>query len=147
MKQIIKYQSDDGTEFYDEDLCIEHELITDEINAWVSQLPEKPNLDGCAFENGAGYVQHAEEMFMRVRSELCEIANRLCPHPWFEQTIEKGLAAHSSNAGRIIGEIQNKALQKAWHRIECTDKMFREWGQPYFANHPQNAEQVCLNPQ
>jgi len=145
METITKYKAFDGREFIDADECAKYEAVSERIINTVAQLGEQPELPGCGFANGDGYLQHEEETFMRVRNGLCEIAYEISPHRWFKETIEKGLEAHESWAGRIISEIGNRSLDKAWHRIACTDSQFREWGQPYYASHPEQAKQVRLN--
>lgn len=145
METITKYKAFDGAEFLDADECLKHELLSKRVIDIINQLGELPNLPGCGFQNGGGYLQHDKNTFMKVRNELCEIANEISPHKWFKETIEKGLDAHPSWAGRIIGEISNKALRNAWHRIECTDDQFREYGQPYFVRNPDDVKQVKLN--
>ena len=57
------------------------------------------------------------------------------------------------NAGEIMPDIVSPLsatvffppLERAWGRIACIDKQFREWGQQYFANNPSEGKQVRLN--
>lgn len=143
MKTLTKYQADDGTEFANEADCITHESLCAEVDALMNLLPQKPDLPGCAFENGGGYIQHDEATFLAVRKGLLEIANRISPHKWFDQSIADP-DIDPSWAGRIIGECC-PPVERAWRRIGCIDTRFREWGQPYYRTHPHKAEQIQLN--
>lgn len=143
METITKYKSVDGIEFSDEAACAKYEATKAIIDGVMALLPAKPDLPGCEFENGAGFIQHDRETFTKVRRRLLEIANAEFPHKWFEQSMADD-NANASWAARLIGEGNNRALDRAWHRIYCTDAELREWGQPYYAMHPNDAKQVCL---
>lgn len=146
MKTITKYQAFDGREFFDESECYKHEDISNQANEAISKLDKAPDM-GCSFSNGMGYIQHEKLCFMLVRENLLEIAKLLTDHKWIQQAIDEGLSVDSSWPGRIIGELANKSLNDAWHRVSCTDDNFREWGQPYYKINPHKAEQVQLNQQ
>jgi len=146
MKQVIKYQAFDGTEFVDDEECQKYEKFERTILEIASQLPSRPEDDGCAFSNGAGYIQHEALTVVKVRNELLRKAQELSKHKWFQETIDSKSFVHPSWAGRIIGELSSRALNAAWDRISCIDKQCREWGQPYFVEHSTEAENKCLNP-
>lgn len=145
VKEITKYQADDGREFKTKEDCLAHELLCDKVAGIVSNLPDKPENDGCSFANGGGYLQHEKHALVSAKKALLSLANEISPHKWFVQSIEDD-TAHSSWAGRIIDDSEKLApINKAWYRIMCVDEQFREWGQPYFANNPNKAKQVRLN--
>jgi len=138
VKTVTKYEATDGAQFDNMQDCIAHEDLCKEIDSIMSTLPVRPNNPhNCDFENGHGYVQHKAEVFYDVREKLLNIANRIYKHKWFDQSI-KDKSVHPGWAGRIIGET-SRPLSKAWYRIMCTDKKFREWGQPYYADNPEQA--------
>ncbi len=143
MKEIIKYVADDGLEFDDRAKCESYEAICARVQSLMSRLPAKPELPGCGFENGGGYVQHDPEVARAVRRGLLEIANEIMPHHWFTQSIEDE-TVHPSWPGRMIGEMSERCLSSAWQRFMCMTPDFREYGQPYFASHPQEAKDICL---
>lgn len=145
MQTITKYQAFDGREFFDADECQKYENFAERVTLLMKPLGDKPDLPGCEFENGGGYLQHDGDTFLKVRNALLELAKEQIKHRWIQETIDKGMEVHSSYAGRLISECGNRPLHSAWHRIECTDSKFREWGQPYYANNPSEAEQACLN--
>lgn len=144
MKQIIKFKADDGTEFDSEMSCKEYEVICARVEAIVCELPPRPNLPHCHYENGGGYLQHDPVAFKQVRYRLLELANELSPHHWFVEAMNDE-NVHPSYPARLIGEMPYRALDKAWSRIYCTDKQFREWGQVYYAENPTKGHQVRLN--
>lgn len=145
METITKFKAYDGVEFTNSNKCEEYEKQSREVEAIIIQLPQKPELPGGGFENGKGYLQHNEELFMKIRSELLEFAKKFTDHQWIQQSIDKGTDVHASWAGRLIDECGINALRKAWNRIMCVDSSFREWGQPYYANNPGKGKQVALN--
>lgn len=145
MKAITKYVADDGVEFIDEAKCREHDALIVEVAEVMRPLGERyKHGDTCDYENGAGYVQHTTAAVADVRGRLLHIAQRFTDHKWIRQTLEKGSDAHASWAGAAIGESCPLPLREAWWRISTMDKQGREWGQPYYADHPAEAKQVCL---
>lgn len=144
MKKIAKYVADDGSEFTSERKCREYEAHCKRVAQILKPLGPLPNLPACGFANGDGYIQHDEQTFMKARVELLEQAKKFTTHKWIQESIDKGMDAHSSYAARIIQECTTTALDRAWCRIQCVDRQFREWGQPYYAEHPEKAKQVKL---
>jgi hypothetical protein len=144
MKTITKYLSDDGMEFCDEQKCIGYEALCKEVAEIMATLVPKPKLPGCGFENGDGYLQHDPAKARDARMALLKIANTIMPHKWFEQSMADE-TADASWASRLIDEMTEKCLRSAWYRFACMTADYREYGQPYYANNPSQAKDVCLN--
>lgn len=144
MKTITKYVAYTGAEFTIEADCLDHEAKSKAVDAIVAQLVPRPKGPSCDFENGSGYIQQERETFFKVRRELLELAKTETTMKWIQQSIDDP-TAHPSWAARIISESTNGQLARAWHRISCTDKDFREWGQPFYANNPDQATHKKLN--
>ena len=142
MKDIIKYVADDGTEFTVRQDCITYEEQCNEVLLIMKELPTHP--DTCDFSNGSGYLQHEDRLLEVAKFRLLTLAHVIMPNPIFKQAITNS-KVHHSHPGRLIGEMQNKALRRAWHRFECIDTRNREWGQPYFANNQHEAIPKQLN--
>lgn len=143
METITKYKAFDGVEFTDKSACMQHEencAIAEKIMSGIDLAPS-----GCDFANGAGYIQHESGKLLQVRNEFLEFCKRYTTHKWLQETIDKGWDAHSSYAGRILDECAPRSINKHWYRLSCVDSQFREWGQPYYASNPQEAQQVRLN--
>ena len=144
METITKYKAYNGLEFTDKSECLEYEAkcrIADEI---ISKLAAKPKDDGGNFSNGGGFLQHQKEVVDEVKKLLLIQANKESPHKWLEQTLHDS-TVHPSWAGRMIDECCTRQLDIAWIRLSCIDADYREWGQPYYANHPKKGKQICLN--
>lgn len=137
MQIITKYKAYNGNEFTTEEACLAYEKRCKAADAIIARLPERP--DSCDFSNGDGYIQHCPETFRSVRRDLLTLANEECPHQWFTQSLEDE-NVDPSWAGRMISECCTRQLDRAWGRISCTDGQFREWGQPYFRSHPEEAK-------
>ncbi len=145
MKTITKYIADDGTEFRDELKCLEHEALCSEIADVMSVLPRRPDNDGCRFANGGGYIQHEAGTLMTVRDRLLRIAQRFTKDPSIQKELD-GRAVHESHVQYAINAMCPKVLIDAYNRISYTDPWTaREYGQMYFRNNPDKAEQIQLN--
>ena len=142
MKTLTKYQAEDGLEFTEAAECRKHEANLEEVKIIMSQLPVRP--DGCDFDNGGGFIQHDKDVLIAVRARFCEFAKRYTDDKWLQQTIDLGLDAHPSYVGRLIDDCAPNSIGKHWHRFMCIDSQFREWGQPYYANHPEKGEQKMM---
>ena len=143
METITKYKAFDGKEFTDVEHCTEHEANCAEATRIMRLLPERP--DSCNFTNGSGFLRHDKKIFLAARKNFCEFAKRYTDHKWLQDTIDRGLEVDASWAGRIIGETAPSSIAKHWHRFMCTDAELREWGQAYYAIHPEKAKQKQLN--
>lgn len=140
MKTVNRYIADDGSEFATAGVCQKYELLCARVSSLMSMLEPIPYLPSCSFSNGAGYIKHNPTIAQQVKAGLLGVANEIMPHHRFEVT-----DAHPSYAGRLIDEMNEKCLRNAWHRFMCMTPDFLEYGQPYFANHPNEAEKICHN--
>ena len=143
MKTITKYQADDGAEFTKQEDCRAYESVSSRVDEIMSIMPAPP--EGTDFSNGSGYIQHNEAEFKQARRQILELANEINPFHWFDEALANE-NVHPSYPGRIISEMENGNLYKAWYRFMCIDVNLREWGQPYYRDNPEQAKQVCLNP-
>lgn len=138
MKQITRYIAEDSTSFGSKQECSEYETLCERVKKIMSQLSEPPLDENCQFANGYGYIQHNPVVFRKVRNELLDEFSTKIDHKWITQSKSDG--AHPSWVGRLVSDYNIKAYYTAWHRIQCTDKDFREFGQVYYAEHPNEAE-------
>lgn len=145
MKQITKFKAYNGREFTSADECLDYEARCKKADAVIARLATASELPGCGFANGEGFLQHDPKTFLKVRSDLLKLAMAESDHKWIGQSLADP-TVDPSWAGRIIGEGCNEQLDAAWRRVSCTDKSFREWGQPYYASHPEQGKQKQLNP-
>lgn len=145
MKVIGKYIAEDNTEFRDKQACLTYERQCLQIKDALLPLGELP--EGTDFTNGGGYIQHDLKDVVGAKRRLLLIAQEICPFRWIDESLAKieTNEIHPSWAGRIISDSGHSALNRAWHRILCIDSSAREWGQPYYVEHPSEAEQICIN--
>lgn len=142
MKPITRFLADDGSEFGSEESCRSYESVCADIRAIMARLPAIPDLPSCEFANGAGYIQHDPMTAREAQNDLLRIARQIMPHKWFDETLANN--AHPSWAGRLISEMNNRALYSAWQRFMCMSADFKEYGQPYYATHQDEAKNVCF---
>ncbi len=143
MQVIKKYKADDGVEFLDANKCKEHEANCKLAKVIMSSLLVKP--DSIDFSNGHGYIQHDRSEVLNTRNRFLEFIKRYTDHKWVQATIDGGTDVHPSYVDRMLGESVPTSIWKHWHRFSCIDSQFREWGQPFYANHPEGAKQIQLN--
>lgn len=141
---VTKYKAKDNREFTNENDCVEYELLIDRVDAIIARLPKLPKDDGCKFANGHGYIQHDKEILRGVWNDLLSEFSTKIDHKWIEQS--KDFKAHSSYVGRLVGDYDIKPYWIAWNRMSNVDlQTFREFGQPYYANNPNEAELFEIN--
>lgn len=73
MKKITKFESDDGTEFWTEEDCRRHELITGVSQIFADLIKE---LKGCPFSNEQLLIMASKEIVEKW-DVLRETMNRL----------------------------------------------------------------------
>ena len=140
MKEIVKYEAFDGTEFKSMEDCARHEQMCDLVSSAMISLVSVP--DNCDFFNGKGYIQQNQDDVIEARKNIIQICKDYYPESFSQFS---GDELPNSIIGRYIDDCCHTAIKAAWHRFICMDDSFREWGQLYFSLHPEKAEQICLN--
>lgn len=143
MKSIVKHIADDGTEFSGIKECEQYELLCQRVASVMALLPTRP--DEIEYQNGRGFILHSKPDLNRVRIELLDIFEEKINHKWISETKANPDDVHPSWVSRLISDFGVKCFCDAWYRFLCTDKTGREWGQPYYADHPEKAQQIKLN--
>lgn len=142
MKQIIKWQAEDGSEFTDMAECLSYESLCAQVADVMAAFPPKPENDGCSFSNGGGFLQLSEAVVKDVRLKLLDIVATKISHRWVDES--RDMRVDASYVDRLLGDYGIRPLCRAWSRISCIDKQWREWGQPFFANNPGEGTQKML---
>ena len=114
MKKLTVYESTDKMRWDTEAECLERDRLMEEISWIISKLNPKPEDLLCNFANGDGYIQQDLETVQIVRAEIDDLAVKL---------------------GKLDGP-----LYSPLSRLRAIDSQGREWGQPYYAKHPEEAE-------
>ena len=149
MKQITMFEASDGRKFNTEKECLTYETTVMTINQIMARLPARPD-NGSRFVNGKGYIQHNKAVFLRAQRALVHLLDAsLAEDSTYERHISAALASEIPVGlcfiGRLIDDMGPAPLRTAWNRILCTNSRFREYGQPYYALHPEKAEGGCIN--
>ena len=143
MKEIIKYQAIDGKVFDLKEECERYDVIAKEVEEFLKTILDSEQFDeGCSFSNGSGYVQHPENTYNRIEKKLIELSNKYFPF-WSK---EKPFTQFNYVLGRIIDDTNTKCLNTLSYKLMTIDTKGREWGQPYFKLHPDEAKNIRLNP-
>lgn len=142
MKEITRYESPDGNQFNTVAECKRYETLCGTVEAILGWIPNRP--DCCDFSNGGGYIQHDKKTFIEFKNALLDLIGKRLKHKWVEET--KSEDRHVSHLARLLDDSGESCLQNAWQRIYCTDKKYREWGQPFYVNNPEKGTQKRLNP-
>ncbi len=143
MRPITKYVAKDGLEFTDSTDCIQHELNCSLLVEIMSSLPTAP--DGVGYEGGEGFLQHDEQQFLAVQDMFLDHLKRYTNNESIEAAKGKRYPVGMSIVGRLVDDCCPGSVSKHWYRIMCTDRQFREWGQPYFAINPGTGTELRLN--
>lgn len=142
MKTVTRYQADDGSLWADEAKARERDDLSRAVALAMAPLgPLFKNESGCDFANGLGYVRHDPGTVRAVKGALILLSHPVIGY-WLDEQAAKGvdlLAVHPSWFCRVIDHYSDP-LAKAWSRLWCIDEQGREWGQPYYADHPGEAE-------
>ena len=136
MKVIIKYAANDNSEWQTEAEALKRDALLLEVESIMCKLKPKPIKDeGCKFANGYYFIQQDSVIVKKVRFDFLELVKKYINHKWVEQT-QNGEDIHPSWVSRLLGDYGIDPLCNAWYRLSNIDKQFREWGQGYFVEHP-----------
>lgn len=142
MKTITKYQAVDSSEWNTEQQALDRDVLCEQVNSIMQDWP-KANNEGCSFINGHGFIQLSEEFVMEKRTALLKLIEKHFDHKWVQQSL-KDRTIHPSWVGRLLSDSNVDPLYRAWGAFECIDKLWRQWGQPYYADHPDDGHQICV---
>lgn len=139
METIQKYRAFDGKIFDSIEDCKKYEDIAIEVKNFLASIEdsEKYN-EGCNFSNGNGFIQHPQGTYKIIENKLVELSNK-----YFKQ--DKPFTQFNYYLGRIIDDSNMKCLNKLSYKLMCTDSQEREFGQPYYTSHPEQATLIQLN--
>jgi hypothetical protein len=147
MKIVTRYKADDGTEYVDEASALARDEVIRQVDSVMSLLAPVPTE-----LNWEGYIQQDEAVVRAVRERLYALVDQRGVLQWW---LDKQRAMGSTN-GHLIHVTHpsyfcrmldggHQPLDIAYTRLWCIDKQFREWNQPYFAQHPEEGKPICRN--
>jgi hypothetical protein len=149
VKALTVYEAMDGTRFDSPALCMARDEMVSRCRTIAGFLEPVP--DTCDFANGSGYVQQNADTYATVRNMLLDICaayfngEDALRHIQAAREKAVGEASHSF-VGRYLDDSRSlDPVRRVWARLCNIDAQCREWGQPYYAAHPSEAKNVCLN--
>lgn len=140
MRSQTIFVANDGSRWDTAEQALARDALIVEVDRIMAPMGKRP--EGSDFANGAGCIQHVPATLALVRSRLYE-ASRPALGWWYDDQKKRHgrepVDAHASWFTRML-DGKNGPLSTAWYRFQCIDQSGREWGQPYFANNPDQAE-------
>lgn len=141
MKEQSIYIADDSTRFDSEIECMKYEVMCKEIELIAKPLGIKP--DDCDFANGGGYIQHNNPNLVKI--ELAKYLYAKDPKIKAAKQIIDGEDINMSWVGWYIDGM-GRCVNNLISRLSCINYISnREYGQPYFVSHENEAKQIKLN--
>lgn len=147
MKELTVYVAEDGARFDTRDSCGAHDLLVSRCRDIEAQLRPTPKDDHLEFANGGGYVQQLDAAYTKVKDELLMLYSEHCDYSHSTMRhIDEARRRPCGEAGfsmipRLFDSGDTRPIDRIWHRLVCIDSRCREWGQPYFATHPNEGKQ------
>jgi hypothetical protein len=135
--QQSKFKAFDGKMFDDSDKCIKYEKMAKQVYEFLDTIENSDKYDS-SFKNGKGYVQHPPNTYQLIEAKLIELSNI-----WFNP--KDKFTNMCYYLGRLIDDSNMSCLNKLMYRLMCMDITNREFGQPYYALHSNDATLIQLN--
>jgi hypothetical protein len=135
---VTRYQANDGSEWATLEEAEKRDKESSHVALAMKPLRSTP--DTSEFRMGNVYVQQKADAVGACKKDLIA-ATRPFLGRWMADTEANGrdmMDVHPSTFGRFIDDT-GSPLSLAWARLWCIDKQCREWGQPYYAEHPNSA--------
>lgn len=134
MKKITVYQCEDGTRFDKENEALGYESYAARAKAIESQLVSIGRE-----LNGNEYIQQDPAVVKKAKYDFLTLVAQRLPK-WKDWAIgcRDGIR-HISHIQRIICDYNIKWMQNLDFRLSCIDESGREFQQPYYVNHPEEA--------
>ncbi len=144
MKEIIRYQTDDGSIF---DNCEETRRYEDECFC-LKQIEH--NYLGGVLPTSKGWVQHTKENYESALLKTWKLflknhVDKNSNDSLYNALIGNPLSVHPRGVmGRIVNDMDHKAFNHMVYRLSCFDESYREHNQPYFAVNGPNRDHKCI---
>ncbi len=139
MKEIIKYQAEDGQLFDNREECFIYEQLIIKIAHETQRLDYgNPSVVG-SFSEGDYFIQQDKDVVDSVKVEMLVILHAL----GFIIQYSNDLVSHIDFMllkGYTDGSIYEKPFRKILYRLACIDSEYREWGQYYFKLNPTKSD-------
>jgi hypothetical protein len=134
MKIIQQYRADDGKTFTTPEECERYEAVLKQVCSLLDTLPDA---DKYNISNGGGYIQHKPGTYKKIETLLIKLSNL-----WFKP--KEKFTHFNYYLGRVIDDSNMSCLNKLSYKLMCI-KEEREYGQPYYALHPNECKNIQVN--
>ena len=111
------------------------------IKKITKHMPKLPKTNRCSFYNGTGYILWTNTQLRIVKRLILTEAYRRSKNKVYLESIK--IPHCQGIAGKYLNDNYND-LYSIWSRL-MNIRNLREYGQPYYAHHPQEARGECLN--
>lgn len=138
MKEIKRYQTEDGLIWNTEEEASVHETLMGRVKEIISALGERSN----EIMNGRGYIQHDPKVVKKIKASFYQLA---LTQQGFDKSEGDENIPGEYWIGRYLSD-SNSALYNVWNRLQCIDEMGREFDQQFFKNNPNKANLVEIKP-
>jgi hypothetical protein len=140
-KVIVEYyQATDGKRFNDEKQASKYQKIVDKVEAFNKTIISRPT--DMNFSNGQGYIQHPPGTYNKVENILVALSNEYLDRDGKSNQF----TCMSYVLGRTLDDSDIYVLNELCTRLMCIDKKTnREYGQSYYALHPEKCKAGKLN--
>lgn len=166
MRTVTYWEAEDGTKFnsdydcdvYEKSINIERiakKFLIPQHHSWNSMGgPPFSDADHKWHTSIRGYIQQSKTKCFEFRKMLGEMSYERCH---LEHFLEKYLGKKNKDYPdgwvpfghtplvRLCEELPKDYWQFGWFRIACIDRQFREYEQPFFAEHPEEAAKQRSN--
>lgn len=133
MKQVVRYQSDDGTIWLTEGEALKRDSLRAKIKEGLSWLKS------CNESSFEGYYQQSLLQVSKVRILAIELSREEYKSDVWDVAPEK------IDPGMAMRYLPDYCpINDLWSRLQCIDDKGREWEQPYYVNHPDKTTMVKL---
>lgn len=134
MKKITIYQCEDGTRFDTEAEALKYESYIARAKKIESHLI---SIGRDLYYNE--YIQQDPDALRKAKYDFLTLVAERIPE-WKDWAIEcRDGIRHISHIGRVIDDYGIKWMRHLYFRFACIDEDGREYQQPYYANHPEEA--------
>lgn len=134
MEEVKKYKTADGLIWNTEEEALVHETLMGRVKEIIRALGERSD----KIINGEGYVQHDPKIVKKIRASFYQLA---LTQQGFDKVEGDENVPGEYWIGRYLDD-SNSALYAVWNRLQCIDKLGREFDQQYYVNNPDKAKLV-----
>ncbi len=140
MREIIIYQDEISSRMFDKQ---EDAINSEKKNGGIKRMFDfwkyPPKDTGCSFANGEWCYQRTDYEYLKFMDALIEAVKQYEPWIYSQYKEHGGLKREHVGSGYMIGRYLDDGNSELYSQYSVLSNIcpvcFREWGQPYYANH------------